>query len=451
MKIVVNLITLIFLLWSSIAISSCRRLDNSNSTYLLSDEAIAAGYYVSSNVDGASDGNYGSLGLPGTININSGTAFQPDGTVLASSVASFLTSANRTAYGEKQVLYRCDLSDKDELYEFYATNGDDDRAGKQEVPTQPGAYYTDYRYAASRFTNLVTGEYYSRYWKARRLDPSEMFADSNYIYVHAGIFSDVAIEVIKVSNDTENDGADSGRYTPTSNRTLAYIAFKGGGLSSGLSVGCDHGGGCYSGWYSDWPGGWGWQNQLTFVRGAYCKVTDYTPHIMFATVSNEYLDGGGTVTGDFSVGLMCETDAVSGTSANTSTSSSITTRPVSMGFLANSSNAISKAQTLGLTSTGGGLTYLLSNNYGEPGIAQGVGIRIYDSNNRAMQLLPSLLTGTGNSGGWYGYQELTQLAATEVDHNIYRGNFSASLEKLPGETITAGRVYGQVQIIVSFQ
>ncbi|MDV7104489.1 fimbrial usher protein StbD [Vibrio sp. TH_r3] len=451
MKVIIKLMTVMCLFFSSLAVSTCLRLD-ANNNYLLSAEAITAGYYTMDNVNGASDGNYGQLGLPAVININSGSAFQPDGTVLASSTASFLTSSNGSAYGEKQVLFRCDIEDKNELYEYYSTNADDRYAGMHEVSELPGvsgAYYTEYKYAATRFTNLTTQEIYSRKWKARQLDPSKMFSDERYIYVHAGMFSDVFVEVIKISGVNFNANSNS-RFTPSRSGQKVYIAFKGGGHSSGLTVGCDHLT-CHNGYYAEWPGGWGWRGQVTFIRGAYCEVTDYTPHILFATVSDEYLNSGETVTSDFSVDLTCESDAISGTTANDSTDSSTKARPVSMGFLVNSSNAIIQAQTLGLISTGGGLTYLLSNHYGEQGIAKGVGIRLYDSNNRALQLLPSLTTETGNSGGWYGYQELTQLASTEVDHKIYRGNFSASLEKLPGETATAGSVYGQVQIIVSFQ
>ena len=117
----------------------------------------------------------------------------------------------------------------------------------------------------------------------------------------------------------------------------------------------------------------------------------------------------------------------------------------------NSANAASKAEQLGLKTSAGGLTYLLSNEYGNPGVAQGVGIRIYDNSGSPMNLLPSRTTGTGNAGGWYGFKEVTQLESSNASSESYRGHFTASLEKLSGETVTAGAVYAQAQIIVSFQ
>ncbi|CAE6964580.1 Fimbrial protein [Vibrio sp. B1ASS3] len=278
-----------------------------------------------------------------------------------------------------------------------------------------------------------------------------MFQDSNYIYVHAGLFSDVSVEVLKVTEEPyKNYGLNYGRYRPTAQRVQGYIAFKGGGRSAGLSVGCDHGGGCYSGWYGDWPGAWGWANQVTFIRGALCQVSDYTPVVTIPKTTAASLNGGISSQANFTIGLSCELDAESGTTSNTS-SSLTATRPIAIGLLANSANAVSQAELLGLKTTGGGLTYLLSNYYGNAGVAEGVGIKIYDDSGTAMNFLPSPTTGTGNSGGWYGFKEVTPLESTDTSLETYRGHFTASLEKISGETATPGTVYAQAQIIVTFQ
>lgn len=448
MKYTISFFSIFTLFFSASTFSTCTRLNTTDQNYL-SSEAQAAGYFVNNNVLGAADGYFGSYGLPGVININSGHLFQPEGSILAASTATFLGSANRTPYGGKQVLFRCDITDKDDLWEYYATNGDASRAGRYAVPGIPGAYFSDYKYAAFRLTNLTTGEYYSRYWKARKLDANDMFQDENYIYVHAGVFSDVAIEVIKVADDPNNNGYDYGRFTPSSSQQQGYIAFKGGGRSPSLSIGCDHNT-CYSGWYSDWPGGWGWQNQITFVRGAYCQVSNYTPHVLFPTMTANSLNEGESIQSTFNIDLLCELNAASGTTPNTSTAHD-EVRPIAIGLLASSANAVNQAQLLGLTTGSGGLTHLLSNNYGSPGVAQGVGIKISDSAGNPLNLLPNRVTGTGNLGGWYGFKEITHLESSDATSESYRGNFTASLEKLNGETVTAGVVYAQAQIIVSFQ
>lgn len=211
---------------SASVFATCTKLNTTNQNYL-SAEAQSAGYYVSNNFVGAADGYFGQYGLPSVININSGSNFQPYGSVLASATTSFLGAANRTPYGDKQVLFRCDLTDKDDLWEYYSVNGDDGYAGQHDVPDIPGAYYSDYRYAAFRLTNLATGEYYSRYWKSRKLNPDDMFQDSNYIYVHAGLFSDVSVEVLKVTEEPyKNYGLNYGRYRPTAQRVQGTLRLK---------------------------------------------------------------------------------------------------------------------------------------------------------------------------------------------------------------------------------
>ena len=93
------------------------------STSSLSQSAIAAGYTAASWT-GACDTCSGNVGLPSVISINSGKTFQPSGTLLASSVGSFLSSASNVPYSANQILYRCAVADADSLYEMYATNGD---------------------------------------------------------------------------------------------------------------------------------------------------------------------------------------------------------------------------------------------------------------------------------------------------------------------------------------
>src|SRR5215831_16126536 len=60
----------------------------------------------------------GNSGLSASsVNLNSST-FQPDGTLLASGNASFLTMGNE-AYTAEQVLFRCDAADEGSLFELH--------------------------------------------------------------------------------------------------------------------------------------------------------------------------------------------------------------------------------------------------------------------------------------------------------------------------------------------
>jgi hypothetical protein len=122
-------------------------------------------------VDLASDANtVTSLGLPGIITISGSSSFQPSGTLLGSSAASFLTSGHKETYPANQILFRCNQTAVDAgLYEFYATNGDENYSGKNAASEVDGSYFTYVKNVAIRLTNMKTGEYYSRYWKSRQL------------------------------------------------------------------------------------------------------------------------------------------------------------------------------------------------------------------------------------------------------------------------------------------
>ena len=414
------------------------------STSSLSSAVIAAGYTAAA-WNGACDICHGNIGLPGVISINSGNAFQPSGTLLASAVGNFLTSASNVAYSSNQILYRCDLADAGKLYEMYATNGDNAYTGKYATAEVDGAYYDVAKNVAVRMTNLSSGEYYSRYWKARQLTRDSWFEDDNYIYIPASAFSNVLYEMFKIDSTTYYING-SAYYRDNYTQPRGYIAFKGPGLATdSMQVGDDHAT-TFPGWYSDWPGAWSTWSQVTYVRGALCQIKDYPPVVLLPTISRATLQEGGSSQVPFNVNIECEAGARSSTAASSSSAAN-----VAMGFLVNQSGSVSAAQRLGLTTTGGALTYLLDSQYGSSGVASGVGIRIYNSSGVPVNLLPNRsATATGNNGGWYGYQELTSLVSSGTTH-IYSGDFTASLEALSGQTITAGSVNAQLQVVVSFQ
>lgn len=434
---------------SSYAMGYCEIV---RSTTQLSAQALNAGY-TASYWGGAYDANTAtSLGLPGIVAISSSGSFQPSGTLLASSTASFLTAGHKETFTANQILFRCDATAVNAgLYEFYATNGDEDYSGKNPASEVDGSYYTYVKNVAIRLTNLKTGEYYSRYWQSRRLTADDWYSDGIYTYIPASAFSDVFVELYKV-NGTYGSQNSSSPYTYSwwnsgSAQPAGYIAFKGGDLSAGLYNGADHAAN-YSGFYEHWPAGFGLTNYVTFVRGATCLVKDYPSVVLLPTITVNDLNAGSTSRAGFSISLECESGAISSTSSSTSSSAN-----VSMGFMVNHVNAVSKAQSLGLVTTGGGLTWLLDANYGSGvGEASGVGIRILDSAGTSLNLLPAKSSfGSGNSYGWYGFKNLLSLSGTGSGSEIYTGDFTAELSAIAGQTVTAGSVNAQLQVVVSFQ
>lgn len=426
------------------ALSTCIKVTSASP---LSQAAKDAGY-VGASWGGVGDGDVkGKLGLPGVITLSNGTGFQSEGTLLGSAAASFVPNGRTQGVTANQIMFRCTVSEIGQVYEYYATNGDDYWGGMVDVPGIDGAYYTYVKNVAVRLTNLKTGEYYSRYWKARAIPESEMFNDGTYIYIPASAFSDVFVELFRVDDSARGvDG--SNRYTYPYAGPAGYIAFHGGGMSSGLFEGADSRTN-YSGWgAAQWPGGWTLTSQTVFVRGAACRVNDYPAIVRLPPASVGELISGGSSQAPFSISVECETGALSGTTASTSLRAY-----VAMGFLVSNPTAANAASQLGLKTGSGAYTWLLDNHYGVNGVASGVGIRLYSDkqNGNALNLLPNqIATATGNAGGWYGYQDLTTQTASGST-SLYSGDFTASLEAIPGENVTAGTVYAQLQVVVSFQ
>ncbi|WP_058911423.1 fimbrial usher protein StbD [Entomohabitans teleogrylli] len=427
-----------------IASATCNRV---TAISALSQAARDAGYTASSWT-GTTDGQVqGKLGLPGVITLSNGTGFQPEGTLLGSASATFVPSARTAGYTANQILFKCDISDLGSLYEFYATNGDDARGGMNVVPGIEQAYYTYVKNVAVRLTNLKTGEYYSRYWQSRAIPESDVFNDGSNIYVPASAFSDVFVELFRVDDASMGTNGDN-RYAYGYAGPAGYIAFQGGGYSDRLADGEDSRYN-YDGWYTEWAGGWSLTNQTVFVRGAACRISDYPAIVTLPSITVAELSSGNTSQAGFSVNVECESGAKSGTSASTTSNAW-----VAMGFLVNNATAASVAAGMGLTTSAGAYTWLLDNHYGASGVASGVGIRIYSDklSGQALNLLPNLTaTATGNNGGWYGYQQLTDASSSVGSIYTWTGDFTASLEAIPGKTVTSGSVYAQLQVVVSFQ
>lgn len=134
-------VTLLAVLWSNLSEAQCTRVTP----------------YIDSGCDSCGLG----LGL-GKINITD-NYLQPVGTPLGSSVVNFTTA---TRYPDpNKVLYQCDLADKDDIYEVFATNGDDRVGGYYEQGTNDGyqGYYATYiPYVAIKLTHLNSGIVFSR-------------------------------------------------------------------------------------------------------------------------------------------------------------------------------------------------------------------------------------------------------------------------------------------------
>lgn len=425
--------------------ASCIKVTSTSS---LSSELIAAGYTAGSWTGACNQSNCtGNAGLQSVISISSNDNFMPSGSLLGSATSSFLTAGASIAYTQNQILFRCDIADADSLYEIYGTNSTYDYTGAQEVEDIERAYFTYLSGVALRFTNMETGEYYSAYWQSKKFDESNWVESGDYIYIPASAFSDIKTEIFKTTaQNYTGSSVTSNRYFYNQQLTQGLVAFRGPGLSTSSIVDGTHIGNNHPGWYTNYPGGFSLYG-ITFIKGAACVIEDYPSTVILPNTSVPALNSDQSSQQLFSISLSCEDSAVSSVSTSTTSSAN-----VAMGFLVNQSTAVTAATNLGLVTSNGGLTHLLDTNYGSSGVASGVGIKIYDESGTALNLLTSTTPATGNTGGWYAYKDLTTSQGDSTDGiTTYTGNFTASLEAISGETVTAGSVNAQLQVVVSFQ
>lgn len=412
----------------SLVSAHCERVTD---THQLSATAIAAGYNAQSWAGANNAEARGQLGLPGVVTLGGNNGVQKEGSLLASSAANFVNSGRSGGYGSRQVLFKCDKSDRGSLYEFFATNGLDAHSGQQAVDSLDGAYYTRVKNVALRLTNQKSGQYYSRQWQKRAIAQDDTFDDGQHVYIPASAFSDVFVELLKVENGNfgvEGSSRDSYNYDTPS----GYIAFQGGGISQGLTEGADSAA-SNDGRSLYWPGGWSLAHQTRFQRYVSCQLDDYPGTVLFPAMNTAALKGGAKAEANFSISVACTNI----TEARRDTSNT----GFYMGFVAH--NRHSADETLLLDTAYGG------NN----GVAQGVGIRLFSANDLTSPLT-LLAPGTSavdtGSDGWHALEELTPHADTlEGNISLYKGDFTASLSAFDTRTVTPGSVNAQVNIVVA--
>lgn len=437
----------------SSAWAQCYRVTSVGSESTTLNDQIRPGEGSAGAWCGACDGQNGLLGLPSVVNV-SDPSFQPYPTLLASSVAPFPSYGYNGGYDPEWVFYRCEPTDQ--VYEMYSTNADDYWGGWHQTGDDAGnsvglesAYQTVWPNVLLRLTNVTTGEYFTEIWKERPL--TDLDIDSRgYVLVKAKNFSAVRSELFSAPT-----GYFPNPFYPTNPSQIqgyvglnGYIAFKGPGIPY-PEVGEDHYGN-YAGWPPYWPGAIGMYMDVTVKRYPTCAVTNVTPVVKFPAITVSELNDGGRREVPFDVHFKCQAGVSSGVRTTDPTGNTAMGLLVSPGSLANS-------QELGLVNNAGGVTYLVADRYGQPGGAQGVGIRIF-RNGGPINLLSNENSAGGvqaESKGWYPViGPASTLTGEEGGISQYVETFSASLEKLSRGTqppVTPGKVEASAQVIIRVQ
>ncbi|MBG7025786.1 fimbrial protein [Pseudomonas aeruginosa] len=448
MKTALHLLALLAPLLAAPAWATCYKVTAVGSATTTVTTQIRPGEGTAGTWAGACDTCNGSLGLPSVINV-SDASFQPDGTLIASSVAPLTQYGDSAGYDPARVFFRC--APEDQVYEMFSTNADNLYSGWYQggdsVGTSIGlqsAYRTAWRNVLLRLTHVETGLNFTDVWRERLLTGLDI--DSRgYQLVKAKNLSAIRAELFRAPLETtgyysQNIASQLYGYTQPN----GYIAIKGPGLLY-PRVGETHYGN-YSGWHGNWPGAIGLYNDVTLKRYPTCAVTNVTPHVVFPSISLGEIKAGASREMPFEVAFKCETGVLNSTAAN----------GTALGIKA-SPGALAAGASLGLVNASGGLSYLLSDRYGQPGMAQGVGIRLLRDGS-AMNLLANEDSAMGSNAearGWYPVIGGASNLAGEVGGvSQYSETFRARLEKLalgsmPG--VTPGRVEATAQVVIRVQ
>lgn len=416
--------------------------DNSGNIF-----GVQAGYGTTGVWIGASDNNYANMRIPDP-NITD-TSFQPVGTVLSSSVKSFLEFAESAKYSPEQVLYKCPAGTQNVISEMYSTNGDYRFGGYDDMEVgqyfgMPGVYATKVKGLGFRITNLSTGEYFSHNWKARPLTGLDRDQYGN-ILVKAKNFSNIKVELIRIP-DTHPNGNSHPNWSGydvseqfDDSQPIGYFAIRlplstNFDYLEGPTPGLNHKN-HYPGWYAYWPATIGLYNGFTTRRLPTCKVSFVTPSVTFQKISVSELNTGSFSTSSFSVLYNCQSGSVSGTGQN----------QVSMFFLPTAAN-FKKAEELSLDYNGISTPYLLSENYDDQNTAKGVAVMFFDQTGRQLNFTnpnnyfstlynPGKIVPTGSS----------------VGNNTYSMTFDAKLGKLPNKgdvNVTPGKYHATARVVM---
>ncbi|MGH8036552.1 MAG: fimbrial protein [Stenotrophomonas sp.] len=447
MKRCLSLLHLMLLLLAAPAWATCYKVIAVGTATTTALDQIRPGEGTAAFWDGACDTCSGSLGLPSVVNV-SDPGFQPYPALLASAVVPATRYASPAGYDAERVLFRCAAADA--VYEMYSTNGDNLFSGWYNGGDSVGnsvglqaAYRTAWPNVLLRLTHVESGRYFTDVWGERLL--TGLDTDSRgFKLVKAKNLSAVRAELFSAPSESTYYYAPVASQLYGYTQPAAYIAIKGPGLSY-PTVGQTHYGN-YSGWYAFWPAAISLYGNVTLKRQPTCAILTVTPQVVFPSMSIAELNAGASREASFQVGFKCQTGTTSSTAVN----------GTSLGVKV-SAGARAAASSLGLVNANGGVSHLLSDRYGEAGMAKGVGIRILRGGN-AINLLGDENSSAGVNAQAHGWYPAVGASSNAVSTNAgvtqYSETFGARIEKIEAGTrpeVSAGRVEATAQIIIRVQ
>lgn len=383
--------------------------------------------------------------------------YQPVG-IIATTQAS-LAQASALS-GPNTLMFQCDISDQGQTFEYFATNGDSNVGGFSQVDQGTlgeGVYQTFFPRIGIKIIHDNSGETYSRYWKR---SPISGHIEGGKLNFYLRDFSSVTAQLFKLSyTDRTNSNnlfgclgpaADNYQGEVTCKQPNAYTVFVGPGWNDNrlIKPGTD------SAYYYDGYTVYNWigigliyssANRL-YQTPFGCRVSNYTPVVTLPPITAAQLASGDKVGVPFSIDYKCDgdffianNDGVFNMVISDNTSSPYGN--VSAAFM------LTRFNDLDYPMAGNTAPYLLSDNYGQPGYATGVGIAIEPANGGGA--LSFIKSNRGGGVGWFPLN--TGLQSTEKNgaQRIVHARFNAYYHKF--DTVTPGIVDATAYILIRYQ
>jgi len=385
---------------------------------------------------------------------------QPPGSLLASVVVP-PTDYTSTGANADTVLWRCDAADLPNLRFLVATNGNSRFGGHNNIGRPDGligVYATWFDNVGLRLT--MDGVVVTRTWKSVPLAgyAAHTVRGKSIIDIRVKDVPPLHAELYRVSQITPKAGyvttcSTLNQRKPTASgtpydcpRPNAYVqlAGYGSGAKHDLEGEDSHTHFKFIGAHNGF--GYRLYHAATLVARTSCAVRNAPAHVKFPPATLAQMQAGHEIPVPFSVQIECNNAAPSGTGQN----------QVTLGIQV-SPGAWRAAQALNLVNPVGGVTALVSDQYGlDATLAQGVGIKLKNADTGNVLYFagqsdtPST---TAANAGWYPVRQGARKigASTETGYTHYQHNFTATLHRLPGRTVTAGRIQATGYVVVKVQ
>ncbi len=381
----------------------------------------------------------------GTVNLTS-TYLQPVGSLIAR-VAVPPTNYTYGGASASTVLWQCDVADLPRIKFLVATNGDDRVGGFWDLGAKdgiPNVFATYFRYVGLKQT--MDDVVINRYWQS--IPVKNYVIVGNKVQIRLQDLPTLYAELYRISSLPPSLGSGSnyclGQTTTGSYSCVqpnSYIQLSGPGLASDPE-GSDSNNN-YAFWGPNNGFGYGMRVGNQLYNDSTCVARNASPLVLFNTISANDLNNGGSVRANFNVSIECADKAVSGTSAH----------QVAIGIQV-SEKVYNAAKQLGLVNAQNGVKALVADDYGDSGVAQGVGVFI-QNNGSATDLnfvgQPGL-SGGGALAGWYPAKAGAVVnGSAQAGYKNYTKSYSATLKKIAGQNVTAGKFNSTAYVLVKIQ